>query len=153
MLLSLPSAPAVNSLLPTTPEGASSGAELVTSDGRQLALVSAQLRGEAQGGLARLVLEQRFANPYDDTLRVTYRMPLPADGAVSGYEFVIGERVVKGVVDKKKQARERFERAIVEGRTAALLEQERADIFTQQIGNLPPNESLIARITIDQRLA
>ncbi|HEU4613688.1 MAG TPA: VIT domain-containing protein, partial [Kofleriaceae bacterium] len=142
----------VPSLLPTTPEAASAGCELVTSDGRALALVSACLRGEAQGGLARLVLEQRFENPYDETLKVTYRMPLPADGAVSGYEFVIGERTIKGVIDKKRQARERFERAIVEGKTAALLEQERADIFTQQIGNIPAREAVTARITIDQRL-
>ncbi|HEY5924936.1 MAG TPA: VIT domain-containing protein, partial [Kofleriaceae bacterium] len=142
----------MNSLLPTTLEGASSGCELVTSDGRALALTAATLRGEAQGGLARLVLEQRFENPYNETLKVTYRMPLPADGAISGYEFVIGERVVKGQIDKKRQARERFERAIVEGRTAALLEQERADIFTQQIGNIPPREAIVARIAVDQRL-
>lgn len=152
MNLQLPSPSRVSSLLPTTPAGTSSGAELVTSDGRSLALVSAQLRGEAQGGIARLVLEQRFVNSYDENLRVTYRMPLPADGAVSGYEFEIGDRVIKGVIDRKRAARERFERAIVEGRTAALLEQERADIFTQQIGNIPANETLIARITIDQRL-
>jgi Ca-activated chloride channel family protein len=114
--------------------------------------VGARLVGEAQGGLARLVLEQKFANTYAENLKVTYRMPLPADGAVSGYEFVIGERVVKGAVDKKQRARERFEQAIASGRTAALLEQERADIFTQQIGNIPPGEAVLARITIDQRL-
>jgi Ca-activated chloride channel homolog len=153
MLLSLPSPSRVNSLLPTTVQGASSGCELVTADGRALSLVSATLRGEAQGGLARLVLEQRFENPYSETLKVTYRMPLPADGAISGYEFVIGERVVKGTIDKKRQARERFERALASGRTAALLEQERADIFTQQIGNIPPREAIVARITVDQRLA
>jgi len=153
MFLSLPSSSRVRALLPTTPEGASSGAELVTSDGRSLALVSATLRGEAQGGIARLVLEQRFENTYDENLRVTYRMPLPADGAVSGYGFEIGERVITGVVDRKQSARERFERAIVEGKTAALLEQDRADIFTQQIGNIPPHEAVIAKITIDQRLA
>lgn len=148
----LPSSSRVTSLLPTTPEGASSGAELVTSDGRSLALVAARLVGEATGGLARLVLEQRFENAYDDSLKVTYRMPLPADGAVSGYEFVIGERTVRGVVDRKAQARERFERAIASGKTAALLEQERADIFTQQIGNIPARTAVVARITIDQRL-
>src|SRR5215831_16211787 len=138
MLLQLPSSSRVRSLVPTTPEAASAGAELVTSDGRALAFVSAQLRGEAHGGLARLVLEQRFENTYDELLRVTYRMPLPADGAVSGYAFEIGARTITGVVDRKHAARERFERAIVEGKTAALLEQERADIFTQQIGNIPP---------------
>ena len=134
------SSPAVQSLLPSTPAGASAGAELVTSDGRSLSLVSAHLRGEAQGGMARLVLEQRFENPFDESLHVTYRMPLPADGAVSGYAFVIADRTIKGVIDRKAAARERFEQAIASGKTAALLEQERADIFTQQLGNLPPKE-------------
>src|SRR6188768_4077248 len=106
MLLQVPSSSRVNTgpaspLLPTTPAGASAGCELFTSDGRALPLVGARLVGEAQGGLARLVLEQKFANTYAENLKVTYRMPLPADGAVSGYEFVIGERVVKGTVDKK----------------------------------------------------
>jgi Ca-activated chloride channel homolog len=131
----------------------SSGASLSTADGRSLALVGARLRGEARGGIARLVLEQRFVNPFEETLAVTYRMPLPADGAVSGYAFEIAGRVIAGRVDKKAAARETYERALVDGRTAALLEQNTSDIFTQQIGNLPANEELIARITIDQRLA
>ena len=153
MLLQLPSSSRVSSLLPTTAQGASAGAELVTSDGRSLALTGARLAGRLQGGLGRLVLEQRFVNSYDENLEVTYRMPLPADGAVSGYEFVIGDRTIKGAIDRKRAARERFERAIASGKTAALLEQERADIFTQQIGNIPPSTAVIARITIDQRLA
>lgn len=152
MLLSLPSTSRVNSLVPMTPAGASAGAELVTTDGRLVPLVGARLAGEARGGIARLVLEQQFANRYAETLDVTYRMPLPADGAISGYEFVIGERTIKGTIDKKRRARERFEQAIASGHTAALLEQERADIFTQQIGNIPAGESIVARITIDQRL-
>ena len=152
MLLQLPSTSRVNSVFPTTPEGVTTGAELYTSDGRSLSLVRAKLAGEAQGGLARLVLEQRFENHYDELLRVTYRMPLPADGAISGYEFVIGEHTIRGVVDRKARARERFEQAIASGKTAALLEQERADIFTQQVGNIPPHEAVIVRITIDQRL-
>src|SRR5688572_11096335 len=135
------------------PVARSSGASLTTADGRSLALVGVRLRGDARGGIARLVLEQKFENRYAETLDVTYRMPLPADGAVSAYAFEIGGRVIAGRVDKKAAARETFERALVEGRTAALLEQNTNDIFTQQIGNLPPNESLIARITIDQRLA
>jgi len=154
MVMPLPSPSRIlSALFPTTPEGASSGAELVTTDGRTLPLVASTLRAEAHGGIARFVLEQRFENRFAETLRVTYRMPLPADGAVSGYAFDVGERTITGVVDRKAAARERFERAIVEGKTAALLEQERGDIFTQQIGNLPPGEALVARITVDQRLA
>ena len=129
------------------------GAELVTADGRSLPLVGASLSGEARGGIARLVLEQRFVNRYRETLHVTYRMPLPAEGAVSGYAFEIAGATIAGRVEKKADAREQFERAIANGQTAALLEQERADIFTQDIGNVRGGETLTARITIDTRLA
>ena len=95
---------------PPPPRAPPRGAELVTTDGRSLPLVGGALRGEAQGGIARLVLEQRFENPYDETLHVTYRMPLPADGAVSGYAFVIGERDDHRRVDRKS-ARARAVRA------------------------------------------
>src|SRR5690606_6268723 len=130
----------------------SSGAELVTVDGRSLPLVGARLTAQARGGLARCVLEQRFENRYDEVLRGGYRMTRPADGAVSAYAFELGGRVIAGRVHRKAEARERFEVALAEGRTAALLEQERADLFTQELGNLLPGEAIVARITIDQRL-
>ena len=142
----------MNPHFPTTQHGAHAGAELYTADGRTLPLVASTLRAEAQGGIARLVLEQQFVNSYAEPLHVTYRMPLPADGAVSGYAFEIAGRVIKGVVDRKEAARERFEQAIASGRTAGLLEQERADIFTQKLGNIPAGEAITARITVDQRL-
>lgn len=144
--------PAMPAPITTADANEHSGAELTTADGRSLPLVAATLRGDARGGIARLVLEQTFENRHDDTLHVTYRMPLPADGAVSGYAFQIGDRRIVGSIDKKRAARERFERAIVEGHTAALLEQDRADIFTQKLGNIGPRESIVATITIDQRL-
>ena len=129
------------------------GAELLTPDGRSLPLVAAKLRVDAGGGLARVVLEQTFENPYEDTLRVTYKMPLPVDGAVSGYAFRIGTRTITGRVDRKETARARFEAAILQGKTAALLEQNKADIFTQEIGNIPPRQTIVCEITVDQRLA
>jgi Ca-activated chloride channel family protein len=153
MVMSLPSpSRIVQSLFPSTKQGASAGCELVTADGRTLALTAAALRVDARGGIARCVLEQRFENKFEERLHVTYRMPLPADGAVSGYAFTIGDRVVRGVVDRKQKARERFERAIATGHTAGLLEQERADIFTQSLGNIPPGEAITVAIEIDQRL-
>lgn len=133
-------------------DAARRGCELVTKDGRALPLVATHLRAECAGGLARYVLEQTFVNVHDETLHVTYKLPLPADGAVSGYAFQIGLRTVSGRVDPKATARARFEQAIAEGKTAAILEQERADVFTQEIG-IPANETIIARITVDAPLA
>jgi len=130
----------------------SSGGTLVSIDGRTLPLRSVQLRGRHRAGLGRVLLEQRFENPYAEPLRVNYQLPLPEDGAVSGFSFVIGDRRVVGEVDEKRRARERFEEAIAQGRSAAHLEQERGSVFTQEVGNIPPGTSVVVSIEIDQRL-
>src|SRR5262245_58414265 len=75
----------------------SRGARLVASDGRTLPLEAAALVVDAGGGIARVTLEQRYRNPHSEPIRVFYRMPLPADGAVSGFAFRVGEQRVAGV--------------------------------------------------------
>ncbi|HWB75512.1 MAG TPA: VIT domain-containing protein [Nannocystaceae bacterium] len=131
----------------------SNGAILVSADGRTLPLSATELHADACGGLARVELVQTFTNPYAEPLHVTYQVPLPADAAVSGYRFRVGEREIVGEVDRKDRARERFEQAIVEGHTAALLEQDRSSLFTQEIGNIPPGAALVVELRIDQKLA
>ncbi len=128
------------------------GGRLVTVDGRALPLIGASLAADAKGGLVRITLEQTFRNPHDEPLRVTYSLPLPADGAVSGFAFRIGDERVVGQVDAKARARQRFEDAILEGRTAAILDQERSSLFTQEVGNVPPRTQVICEVQVDQKL-
>ena len=78
--------------------------------------------------------------------------PLPADGAVSGFRFVVDGVETVGRVETLAAAREAFEEALVEGRTAALLEQDRSSLFTQEVGNIPPGATVVVRLDIDQRL-
>jgi Ca-activated chloride channel family protein len=144
----------VPSSAPTTPfrEPSFAGGRLVSTTGRALPLLGSTLSADAAGGIARVTLEQRFKNPYAEPLAVTYSLPLPHDGAVSGFAFRIGARRVIGEIDRKKAARERYEQALVEGRSAALLEQDRSSLFTQEIGNIPPGEEVVVEVSVDQRL-
>ncbi len=138
---------------PQSPESyESSGGRLVSTDGRALPLIGASLVADAKGGLVRITLEQTFRNPHDEPLRVTYSLPLPADGAVSGFAFRIGDERVVGQVDAKQRARERFEEALLTGRTAAILDQERTSLFTQEVGNVPPRTQVVCEVQVDQRL-
>lgn len=138
---------------PQSPESyESSGGRLVSTDGRALPLIGASLVADAKGGLVRITLEQTFRNPHDEPLRVTYSLPLPADGAVSGFAFRIGDERVVGQVDAKQRARERFEGALLTGRTAAILDQERSSLFTQEVGNVPPRTQVVCEVQVDQRL-
>ncbi len=140
-----------NSRIPSTPHNGAGGC-LVTNDGRTLPLTHAGLEAEAAGGIARVTLEQRFRNTYAEPLQVRYLLPLPEDGAVSGFAFRIGETRIVGEVDKKAAARERFEAAVASGRTAAILEQVRGSVFDQEVGNIPPGEEVVVEIEIDQPL-
>jgi Ca-activated chloride channel family protein len=98
------------------------------------------------------VLEQRFVNPYAEALRVSYLVPLPVDGAVAAYTLHVGGRQISGEIDRLQQARERFETALIEGKSAGLVEQSRANLFTLEVGNVPAGAEVRAELTIDQRL-
>jgi len=128
------------------------GGCLVDVRERVLPLASSAFDVEAGGGIAQVTLRQEFRNVHTEPLTVTYSLPLPSDAAVGGFTFVIGDRRITGQVDRRSTARERFEQALVEGRTAAILEQERSSLFTQEIGNIPPGTSVVAEITLDLRL-
>ncbi len=124
----------------------------VTETCAKLSLTSAELSVDASCGLARVRLVQEFQNQNSEPLSVTYKLPLPADAAVGGFAFVIGDRRIVGHIDGRKEARETFERAVIEGKSAALLEQDRSSLFTQEIGNIPPGATVRAEIDIDQPL-
>lgn len=132
---------------------AAAGGRLVAPDGRTLPLRSAHLSVEARGGIARVVLTQRFANLHAEPIGVRYLLPLPARAAVAGFAFTLGDTRVVGEVQPRKTARAMFEKAIVQGRTAALVEEERSTLFTQRVGNIPAGAEVICEITLDQQLA
>jgi len=134
------------------PHSAASGARLVSVDGRELPLRAVEVSAAAEGGLARTELCQHFANPHAQPLRLTYRFPLPAAGAVAGYEIRAGRRTIRGEIAPREEARERFERAMLEGRTAGILDEERPNLFTQELGNVPAGAEVTVRLTIDQPL-
>jgi Ca-activated chloride channel family protein len=112
----------------------------------QFILRKTEAEVEITGVVARVRLRQVFENPYDERLETIYVFPMPENAAVDGYSFRIGEKVIKGVVKEKEEARKEYDQARKEGRKAGLLEQERPDIFTQSLVNIPPRATVVANI-------
>lgn len=121
---------------------------LVTADGRAFPLEDVRVEARASAGLARTTLRQRFGNPFREPLEVTYTLPLPADGAVTAYTMRIGEKTIQGEVQPREKAQQEYRKALEEGRTAGLLDQERADTFTQTLGNIPPGTPVEVAIDV-----
>ncbi|MEO8548907.1 MAG: VIT domain-containing protein, partial [Kofleriaceae bacterium] len=95
---------------------------------------------------AQYTVTQTFENPYDEPIDAVYVFPLGAEAAVTNYAIVIGERTIAGEIKKKEDARRTYEEARASGHTAALLEQEKRNIFRQRIANIAPHELIQVRM-------
>lgn len=102
--------------------------------------------------VAEVTVTQVFQNTYTEHLEAVYIFPLGGGSAVSQFELQVKDRIIKGVVEERAEARRQYDQAIQEGRRAALLEKERDDVFTVQVGNLPPGEEVTVRLKYSERL-
>jgi Ca-activated chloride channel family protein len=118
-----------------------------------LPLAAHGIRATAVAGVAEVVVEQVFRNPYQEFLEAVYVFPLSGGAAVSAFELKIGGRTLKAIVKERGEARLDYAKALEEGKRTALLEQERDNVFTVQVGNLPPGEDVSVRIVYSDRLS
>lgn len=126
-----------------------SGTMEVRVDGQvvHLPMVKTEVDADIHGDLATVRMVQTFANPSESPLSATYAFPLPSDAAVSGMELVAGDIRVVAEVQRKEEAQATFDQAKANGQQAALLTQHRPNVFTQDVANLPPGESIRVSIT------
>lgn len=101
---------------------------------------------DVRGVVAAATVTQRFRNTTDAPLEAVYVFPLPHDAAVYDMEARIGERVIRALVRERGEARRTYQAARAEGRRAALVEQERPNIFTTSLANVLPGESIDVRL-------
>ena len=78
--------------------------------------------------------------------------PLPNDAAVNAMEFQVGARRIVGEIKRREEARQIYDQAKTQGKRAALLDQERPNIFTQAVANVLPGDELRVKISFVQRL-
>lgn len=105
---------------------------------------------DVSGPVARVKVTQRFQNPSKGWVEGTYVFPLPENSAVDELKMQIGDRFIEGQIKPRQEAREIYEQAKAEGKKAALLEQQRPNIFTNQVANIGPGETIVVQIEYQQ---
>ncbi|MGF1770624.1 marine proteobacterial sortase target protein [Enterovibrio makurazakiensis] len=98
------------------------------------------------GLVNRVKVEQHFTNPTDDWVHARYLFPLPQNAAVDHLIIRVGERIIEGEIQKKQDARKAFNQAASEGKKASLIEQHRTNLFSTQVANIAPNETIVVEI-------
>lgn len=127
--------------------------QLRTSAGAITApLLSTDVEIRVTGHVARATVRQSFKNPHGDWYEGVYVFPLPENAAVDHLRMRIGERLVEGEIREREKAKASYEQAKAEGRRAALLEQERPNLFTSSVANIGPGEEIRVEIEYQQTL-
>lgn len=125
---------------------------LETAQG-MLPLTDLSLNGIVRGLDYSVNLTQVFKNPYQQPLEATYIFPLPARAAVSAFVMTTSQRRVVGELQERGQARANYDRAISQGKQAAIAEEERPETFTMRVGNIPAGESVTIELTLQGPLS
>jgi Ca-activated chloride channel family protein len=129
---------------------------LVTRRGEQrvdVPLEHTDVQIHVAGHLADVTLTQTFHNPYPDKIEAVYLFPLPTGAAVHQMDIRIGQRVIRGAIHRRNDAERIYERARDRGHVAALLTQERPNLFTQAVANIEPGARVDVSLRYSQSLA
>ncbi|NCO18448.1 MAG: marine proteobacterial sortase target protein [Gammaproteobacteria bacterium] len=102
--------------------------------------------------LARTTVTQRFENKSGDWAEGSYLFPLPEHASVDELEIRIGERRIVGEVREREDARRVLAEARASGRSAGLVEQHRAQLYSTTVTNIGPGETVEVRIAFSHRI-
>src|SRR5215470_1447337 len=101
---------------------------------------------DVRGLVAAATVTQQYVNSTNEPIEAVYVFPLPHDAAVYDMEIRIGNRVIRSVIREREEAKRTYEAAKSEGKRAALVEEERPNIFTASVANLMPGDHIDVRL-------
>jgi len=110
-------------------------------------LASTTVDAKLSGYVARVNVTQVYSNPYKEKIEAIYNFPLSDESAVDDMTIKIGDRTVKGEIKLKEEAHKIYQQAKDAGHVAALLDQQRTNIFTQHVANIEPGKEIVVQIS------
>ena len=101
---------------------------------------------EINGLVAYAEIKQTFINPYNIALAGKYQFPLPENSAVKQLMIKMGDVEILGEIMEKKAAKAIYQKAKKQGRKASLVEQQRPNLFTNKIANIPAQSTVVVTL-------
>ena len=97
---------------------------------------------DVAGVIAQVKLRQVYRNDGRETLEAVYVFPGSTRAAVYAMKMRIGARVIEADIRERARARQDYEQAKRQGRTASLLEQQRPNVFQMNVANILPGDTI-----------
>lgn len=117
-----------------------------------LPLIETRARVLIADVIGHVRVTQIYENTGEAPIEATYVFPGSAQAALFGLEMTVGDRTIVAEISKRDEARQKYDQAKREGRTASLLEQARPNVFAMRVGNILPKDRIEVRLDYTEHL-
>ncbi len=107
-----------------------------------LPLKDTKVEVSISGVIADVKVVQTYRNEGSRSINATYVFPASTRAAVYAMQMRIGDDLIIAKIKEREAAKQEFETAKKEGKSASLLEQSRPNVFTMNLANLMPQEQV-----------
>ena len=126
-------------------EGANPGVE-------SFPLKSTNVVANISGVIADVTVTQVYENRGTTPINAKYVFPGSTRAAVHGMRIRIGDKAVVAQIRERAKAAQEFAEAKAAGKNAALLEQQRPNVFTMAVANIMPGDHVEVQLTYSEML-
>ncbi|NKB16812.1 MAG: hypothetical protein HC774_08125, partial [Sphingomonadales bacterium] len=113
---------------------------------RALTLSQLDVVVNVRGGVAETEMTATFQNDSNDVLEGDFAFAMPAGSVVTGYALDINGTMIDGVLAGRDQAREAYQRRVVQRIDPGLAEVDTADRFSTRVFPIPAQGSRTIRL-------
>lgn len=93
-----------------------------------------------EGVIADTYVIQTYTNEGSKPVNASYVFPASTKVTVHGMQMQIGNQRVTATIKEKEEAKQEFETAKSEGKSASMLSQERSNVFSMDVANIMPGD-------------
>ncbi|MEO8649201.1 MAG: VIT domain-containing protein [Acidobacteriota bacterium] len=134
----------VNGLAQSNPDKTLSPYFYVQGDPRvdSLPLKDTRVDVAISGVIADVRVVQTYLNQGSRPINALYVFPASTRAAVYGMRMRIRDEIITAKIKEREVAKQEFEAAKKEGKSASLLEQDRPNVFTMNLANIMPQDQI-----------
>lgn len=118
----------------------------------QLPLKQTHVGVEISGVIADVIVRQVYENRGQRPIHAQYVFPASTRAAVYGMTMTVGDVRIVAKIKEREKAKAEFESAKREGKSASLLEQSRPNVFTMNVANVFPGDTISVELKYTELL-
>src|SRR3990170_2519757 len=107
------------------------------------------INADVNNGYATTTVEEKLSNNLDIADEDEFEFLIPEEAFISGFSLIIDGKEYKADVLPKKEAKQKFEQAASQGRSAGLLETKKKNMFSYSL-SFAPRKSITVRLKYEQ---